>query len=202
MNNLLTKIFPYLSTIMGIFLICSFFILFYDFSKPLPNPIQIIYQTESASPIEASSLPKESLTVSISGAVNSPGEYQMNPGSIIYDAIQSAGGLTDIANLALSDLNTSSLIYDNLNIFIPSDNDQTKSAVPAFIDNSYSNSDLIDINTASKSELTELSGVGDSTAQKIIDYRSSNPFDTIEEIMEIKGIGEKSFEKIKNSISI
>lgn len=60
---------------------------------------------------------------------------------------------------------------------------------------------LVDINTASAEELEGLDGIGEKLAQAIIDYRSVKPFDTIEEIMQVKGIGEKRYEKIKDSIT-
>jgi competence protein ComEA len=61
---------------------------------------------------------------------------------------------------------------------------------------------LININTASKVELMKLKGVGEKTAQKIIDYRKVTPFKQIEDIMNIKGIGPKKFEKMKDNITI
>ena len=60
----------------------------------------------------------------------------------------------------------------------------------------------ISLNTASAEELDALSGVGPAIAQRIIAYRQQKPFETIEEIMEVKGIGEKMFEKIKEEIML
>lgn len=60
---------------------------------------------------------------------------------------------------------------------------------------------LVNINTASAEELEGLDGIGEKLAQAIIDYRSVKPFDTIEEVMQVKGIGEKRFEKIKDRIT-
>ena len=60
----------------------------------------------------------------------------------------------------------------------------------------------ININTASQSELIELNGVGEVTAKAIIQYRENKKFESIEEIMEVKGIGEKKFEKIKDEICV
>ncbi len=61
---------------------------------------------------------------------------------------------------------------------------------------------IININTASLEELTKLSGIGQVVAQNIIDYRNNTPFETIEDILNVKGIGEKLFAKIKNYITV
>ena len=60
----------------------------------------------------------------------------------------------------------------------------------------------VNINTASAEELTSLRGVGPSTAGKIIDYRGKHKFNTIEEIINVKGIGEKTFLKIKDELEV
>lgn len=68
---------------------------------------------------------------------------------------------------------------------------------------SVEDSDTININTASKEQLTVLSGIGESKAEAIITYRQENgPFSSIEEIMNVSGIGEKTFENIKSLISV
>jgi competence protein ComEA len=62
--------------------------------------------------------------------------------------------------------------------------------------------DLIDINTATAQELTALPGIGPVIAGKIVEYREAKPFDTIEEILEVKGIGPAKYEAIKDRITV
>jgi len=62
---------------------------------------------------------------------------------------------------------------------------------------------MVNINTASKKELTVLKGIGEKTAQKIIDYRKANgPFKTTDELKNVKGIGKKIYEGLKNQITV
>jgi len=62
--------------------------------------------------------------------------------------------------------------------------------------------DLININTATAQELTDLPGIGPVTAAKIVEYREAKPFDTVEEVLEVKGIGPAKFEAIKDRITV
>lgn len=60
----------------------------------------------------------------------------------------------------------------------------------------------VNLNTASAEELSTLKGIGESTAQKIIEYRSTHKFSSIEDVMKIKGIGQKKFDSIKKDLSV
>ena len=61
---------------------------------------------------------------------------------------------------------------------------------------------IVNINTASAEELMSLNGIGEKTAEAIIEYRKNTPFEKPEDIMNVKGIGEKKYENIKNSICV
>lgn len=62
--------------------------------------------------------------------------------------------------------------------------------------------DLIDINNASKAELTELTGVGGVIAQRIVDFRLQSPFESVDELVEVKGIGPATLAKIRDQITV
>jgi len=192
------KLYPYLIIILGLGLLVNFFFFYFKFTAPV-DPLQVIADQTRANNFK--DYQTTSLTIKIEGAVAQPGQYQLFPGQTINDAIILAGGLTAEADLTAAQLDLGSLAENNSAINIPSIN-QSSDNNPVIIVNNSNNSTKININTAVNIELQKLNGVGEKIAQKIIDYRQSNPFDTIEEIMEVSGIGPKLFEKIKDEITI
>lgn len=154
---------------------------------------------ESESPTE--------IMVHIKGAVSNPGIIRTKNESRIVDIIELAGGLLDEADTER--INLAQKIEDEDLIHIPfigevNEEEHSDIVVDSKINKTSSNSDteLVNINKADKEELKKLNGVGDSTAEKIIQYREENKFETIEDIMNVSGIGEKKFEAIKDSIVV
>jgi len=150
--------------------------------------------------------------VDIGGAVNEPQLAQLPKGSRIEDAIVAAGGLTDAADI--SSINRAEFLEDGEKVYIPeriTDEEGNAdvsgvtadvSGAPAGLSGGTANG-KVNINTADSTQLQQLSGVGPATAQKIIDYRSSNGrFRSIEDIKNVSGIGDKTFEKLKDYITI
>lgn len=163
----------------------------------------------------------ENILVHISGAVNSEGIVELAKGSRISDAIEKAGGLKENANLRY--INLAEKLEDGVKIYIPT-NEEVAKADSSNVNNtassdassssgfsvgssssssSTSKSKKININTATQDELDSLPGIGPSTAQKIIAYRKENgKFQSIEELKEVKGIGDSKFNEIKDLICI
>lgn len=158
------------------------------------------------------------VVVYICGAVKHPGVYKFTAGSRINDAINAASGFKKWA--ARTAINQARVLEDGEQITIPTlkqvkrkqlskitdgDNFQDKTTDNENTDSSERESQdtLININTASAGELTSLSGIGQSRADAIIEYRQSNgKFQSIEDIMKIPGIKQGIFNKIKNKISV
>ena len=152
------------------------------------------------------------IKVHITGAIKEEGVVELEEGDRIQDAIEKAGGLTDDANLL--DVNLAYQLKDGQKIYIPRildvENIETietsngEGIIVEDVEEVYkSNNEMININTATKSELEKLSGVGTETAQKIIEYRQNNgEFKKIEDIKNVSGIGEAKFENIKNNITV
>lgn len=147
---------------------------------------------------------KENLiVVEIKGEVINPDVYTLNEGSIIKDLIEAAGGLTDEAdisniNRAKEISNHELVIIRNINDSVSNENIEINEIQEIEIDDGK-----ININTADLNRLKDIPGIGDVKANSIIMYREENGgFKTIDELKNVDGIGEKTFEKIKNNIKI
>ena len=141
---------------------------------------------------------EDEIAVYITGEVKQPGVYYIESGLRLNDLIEICGGLTDKADL--SDINLAEKLNDSDKIDISSiivEKDEMNSI--SDIDN---NNDLININTASKEELKTLNGIGDTLANNIIEYRNNCKFDTIEDILNVNGIGESKYDGIKEYICV
>ena len=213
-----------MKTIIEVIIILTIIIIiFYNFLKDKQNAEEFIFSSSNELILNTTnsttytnqadiSTSTEKIKIYIIGQVKSNGVIELDYGSRIEDAIILAGGTTDIADL--SKVNLAYLLEDGQKIYIPSIYDIDTSTQYVSFDNGENiieNSDLtssnsnkkININKATISDLTSISGIGEATAQKIIDYRTKNGnFKSIEDLKEITGIGEKKFEKIKDYIDI
>ncbi|MGL5085615.1 MAG: helix-hairpin-helix domain-containing protein [Clostridium sp.] len=166
-------------------------------------------ESKTKSSSEKVVIKKGEVTVEIKGEVNVPKVYTLDEGSIINDLIEKAGGLTteaDTRNINRAKVlkNEDLIIIGNIkDIDINGQNAIKMTNANGSIESSdVSKSSIININTASLSELMNIDGVGEKTAQKIIDYREENGgFKSIEDIKNVDRIGDKTFEKMKNQIS-
>ena len=139
----------------------------------------------------------EEFYIDISGAVNSPGVYKVKKKTRVFELIEKAGGLKEDANLDA--LNQAEFVQDGQKIVIPSTGGGELSEEQ---NEDTSKGGMININSADKSKLMELPGVGDAIAQRIIDYRKGNRFSKIEDLKQVKGIGEATFNKLKSMITV
>lgn len=146
------------------------------------------------------------IKIYITGEIKNSGVYELEEGSRVEDAIHIAGGLTEEADL--SNVNLAAPLEDAVKIYIPNVNDALDDEKNILSSDSPSSSTSssngkININKATASELENIPSVGPSTAQKIITYREENgKFSSIDEIKNVSGIGDKTFENIKDYISI
>ncbi len=155
------------------------------------NDITFVESEEISENSESEKINK-TIFIDIAGEVVNPGLYELAEGSRVNDAIMLAGGLTEDADLI--DINRAYILSDGLKIVIPSKNDTV---------NSVQGSRKININLATASELCTLDGIGESTAQKIINYRKAHGFfKSIEGIKNVPGIGDAKFNQFKDYITV
>lgn len=144
---------------------------------------------------------KNNIIIHIAGEVENEGIIELPPNSRIYDAVEAAGGLTAEANL--SQINLANMLKDGQKIYIPNEEETDEYIDEATGKNEYKEVGKIDINTATQTELETLSGIGPSTALKIVNYRKENgEFSNIEDLKNVPGIGEAKFNNIKDSITV
>ena len=143
-------------------------------------------------------IPK-TIYVQVAGAVNKPDVYQLPEGSRVYAAIEAAGGLLDSADD--SDINQAALLEDGQKLYIYTVDEATSLAAKAQAEEA--DDGLVNINTATVTELKTLPGIGESKANQIIAYRDANgSFSSIEDIKKVSGIGDGIFNQINSLIKI
>jgi competence protein ComEA len=156
-------------------------ILFWYGAKELPSP-------------EAS---KPTIMVHVTGAVREPGVYKLQKGCRVQDAIGAAGGLAESADADV--INLAALLTDGqrLSITEKASPQQAPDGGSAIADS------LIDLNTASASQLETLPGVGPEMAKRILDWRKQNGrFQTVDDLRKISGIGERTFARLKPLVKV
>ena len=147
------------------------------------------------------------IIVHITGEVKKEGVIHLNKGDRIIDAIKKAEGETKQADL--SQVNLAYELQDGQKIYIPNKNEKISEYIVGGNGNTNINSinskeeTKVNINTANQSELDSLPGIGPATAQKIIEYRNQNGnFKKIEDLQNVKGIGQAKYEEIRNNIEV
>lgn len=162
------------------------------------------------------SKPQE-VTCDISGAVKNQGVYTLKNGARLNDLIETAGGPT--RNAELKKVNRAMILHDQDKIHIPYNGEKIKAAeivssVGASANNSamvpvenapdaQTNGAKVNLNTASEQELQTLNGIGEKKAQQIIAYRQKNgQFKKIEDLKQVSGIGDKTFETLKGQLEV
>jgi len=179
--------------------IIAFVVIYVILKRPEPASPPLVITLQPRPTAEPATPTPATINVYVSGAVNKPDVYALPLNSIVKDAIFAAGGATDEADL--DRINLATKLADQMQVYVPS---QGEAAVPVSNGSAPgAATDKININTASVEELDKLPGIGPSLANAIIDYRTKNgPFKQIEDINDVKGIGDALFEKIKEQIAV
>ena len=158
---------------------------------------------------------EDKIIVHITGEVKKTGILTLNKGARIADAIKAAGGTTSEADI--NEVNLAYELQDGQKIYIPNKKDKQKNESKVYITTESGNNVIIEgntletggkskkvnINNATKSELETLPGIGEAMANRIIEYREQNgKFQKIEDLKNVKGIGDAKFDKIKELVTV
>lgn len=168
-----------------------------------------IISSDSKEEVSQEKQKKDTILVHIAGEVKNPGVVKVKEGSRIQDIIETAGGLTE--NADISNVNLAYSVQDGMKIRIPSNDDDIEkeeyitenSGKGGIMEENIQDDKVVwvNINTATQEELEKLPGIGASIATRIIDYRNQNgKFKNIEDIKNVTGIGDSKFAKIKDLI--
>lgn len=166
------------------------------------NVEEIVIETDQ---FEEEQLPQE-IIVDVKGAVVAPGVYTVTPQNRVIDAVQMAGGFVNDADQ--NAVNLAKMVEDQMVIYIPKVGEEEFQGADlnqASIDppEDEATGSLVNINLDEKEALMTLNGVGSSKADSILKYREENGFfQTIEEIKNVSGIGDATFENLKDSITV
>ena len=213
--------------LIGIILIIAF--LYYTYAKDenmiLSEELEVTNTTESTEESENIAEEKqETIVVHVSGAVNKEGIVELEENSRISDAIDKAEGLKE--NADTKNINLAFKLEDGMKIYIPTTEETAEEMAQEGKDDKTQNyitssggvvqeesststssgeqkTGMININTATQTELETLPGIGPSTSLKIVNYREENgDFQSIEQIKEVSGIGDAKYENIKDLICV
>ncbi len=177
--------------------------MFFLWRRPEPEPISILTPEPTATPLPTPT--PRPLRVYVSGAVVRPDVYELTHDSIVRDAIDAAGGPTGEADL--NRINLARRVHDEEQIYVPQKGEESLPVSlpsgPSSPSPSGQGGGKVNINTATAEELDTLPGVGPAIAQRIIDYRTAHgPFQSIEDIKNVRGIGDATFEELKDKITV
>ena len=157
-----------------------------------PAPVE-----STPSTVATASSGTEAFPVYVSGWVTTPGVVQMVEGAIVADAVAAAGGALEEA--LLDEINLARPLVDGDHVQIPGPGD----SIAATSGGGEGSSGLISLNQADASLLEDLPGVGPVLAERIVAHREANgPFETVEDLLEVPGIGEAKLAAMRDSIAV
>ncbi|MFZ7945467.1 MULTISPECIES: helix-hairpin-helix domain-containing protein [Bacillaceae] len=192
-----------------------YFFYMYDDSEPAPINAMMnesmlqgdVKEAENNQQTNQAAVLPEKIMVDVKGQVKLPGVYESTTGERVIDVISRAGGLTDLADQ--TQVNLAEHVQDEMVIYIPAKGEagipvtSTPEGGVAVSGGAGQNQGKININKADEKELQNLPGIGPAKAAAIVEYRNvSGPFKMVEDLKSINGIGDKTFEKLKDLIVV
>ena len=169
--------------------------------RSLPRPVEVSTAPSggtASAPAPASPSPEVVVLVDVAGWVRQPGVYEFTEGARVIDAIDAAGGARPGA--LLQALNLAAPLADGTQILVPREGQE---GVAPPVSGGAVAGGLVNVNTATATELEELPGVGEVIAQAIVDYRTENgPFTSVDQLVDVSGIGDATLESIRDLVTV
>jgi competence protein ComEA len=183
------------------------------YTRSLPKPVQV-----ASSPAPAAVAPDDGapafaavsgspvvsaapLIVDVTGWVRNPGVYEFAAGDRVIDAVNRAGGAREGADLSV--INLAAPLADGTQVVVSKEGETPAGATAGAVSGVPGSGALVNINTASETELETLNGVGPVTAAAIIQYRTENgPFATVDDLMDVSGIGPATLEELRPQVTV
>jgi competence protein ComEA len=175
--------------------------LWYLRSLPRPVAIRSDVQRAASMPAAPASPSPSLLLVHVAGLVREPGVYEFRTGDRVVDAVQAAGGPRKHADLDA--LNLAAPLTDGQQVLVPARGPSGGGTGVLPAPGAMATPGLVDVNTASGSELDTLPGIGPVLAQRIIDYRTEHgPFATVDDLDDVSGIGPATLEDLRPLVTV
>ncbi|PTH23777.1 hypothetical protein BU600_07100 [Staphylococcus arlettae] len=194
--------------VVGAFLLCLFIgvLLVKVYSTPSqskevvhPSHINDKAKEVKSNSAVSNSKGNEFIYVDIKGSVEKPSVYKMRPSDRVKQLLEKAVPTTDAD---LNQINLAEKLIDQKLIIIPRKGEITTNIATQF-KTDKSNQQQVNLNTATEEELKNVNGIGPAKAQAIIEYRTNNgPFESVEQLKEIRGIGDKTFERLQSEFTV
>jgi competence protein ComEA len=170
--------------------------------RSLPRPVEVSTAPSgggASAPMSASPSPEIVVLVDVAGWVREPGVYEFTEGARVIDAIDAAGGARPGA--LLQALNLAAPLADGTQVLVPREGQE--GVAPPPVSGGAVAGGLVNVNTATATELEELPGIGEVIAQAIVDYRTENgPFASVDQLLDVSGIGDATLEDIRDLVSV
>ena len=181
---------------LGIVALVLVALLLFQLRRPEPQPMRL--STAIPLPSQVTTPTPHVLRVYVSGAVHNPDVYTLPQDSIVKDAMEAAGGPT--ADADLERINLALPVSEGQQVHVPRKGEDNPPVQPP--SGQPAPGGKVNINTASPAVLESLPGIGPALAQRIVEHREkSGPFERIEDVMQVSGIGEAIFEGIQDLIA-
>jgi competence protein ComEA len=167
--------------------------------RALPRPVRV----SGPVPAPAPSPSAATLIVHVAGWVRHPGVYELSQGDRVVDAIDLAGGPRPGADLGV--LNLASPLTDGQQVLVPRPAEEAppSAGVPSPGASPGASAGLVNVNTAAAEELETLPGIGEVLAATIIQYREEHgPFTSVDQLLDVSGIGEVTLEEIRDLVTV